>query len=128
MPGSPKGLLVAVIAGVVMLALVGPAAAAPYDYTGQHGGIYAPVQVNARGTDVAAPDQQASAPIDARGTDVAAPDQQAPVSSGPGAAEPVGTSDDTLPTPALLSLLALGLGLASASWFATSRRRHRTPV
>ena len=126
MSGRTKGMLGIIVAGIVMLAPAGPAVARIADDP-LYGGNDRPVPVNARGTDVAAPDQQASAPINARGTDVAAADQQLQFSSGPVAGEPALTGDDdALPTTALVALLALGLaGLASASWFAVSRRRHR---
>ena len=129
MSGRSKGVLAVVVAGIVMLALSGPAAAVS-DEVGAHSGFYAPIAPNARGTDVAAADQQAPrSVVNARGTDVAAPDQQAPVGRPAGSVTSVDTSDDTLPTLALISLIALGLGgLASASWVAASRRRGRAAV
>jgi hypothetical protein len=85
--------------------------------------------VNARGTDVAAQDQQAQLPVvNARGTDVGAADQQAPIVDNPGPVGPADRPDDSLPTPLLLALIALGLtlaGLGLASRLAATRRRTR---
>jgi hypothetical protein len=85
--------------------------------------------VNARGTDVAAQDQQRQRPIvNARGTDVVAADQQAPIVDNPGPVSPADRPDDSLPTPLLLALIALGLtlaGLGLASRVTTTRRRTR---
>jgi len=65
------------------------------------------------GTDVAAPDQQASLPatpsiarhVPASGTDVAAIDQQAPAAPAPPAAS-AGDSGELVTLPAILSLIA----------------------
>ena len=114
----PKSLLVAAIAALALGAFATPALAR-FDEG---------VPVNARGTDVAAPDQQSPKVIvNARGTDVAAPDQQSPVADG-GRPEPVSPvpSDDSMPTIALIALIAVGLGgLGFAAHLATVRRRTR---
>jgi hypothetical protein len=113
----PKSLLVAAIAAQALGAFATPALAR-FDEG---------VPVNARGTDVAAPDQQSPAvSVNARGTDVAAPDQQSPiVVGGVRPASPV-PSDDSMPTIALIALIAVGLGgLGFAAHLATGRRRTR---
>ena len=135
-PRSSRTALTAIVAVLAMTALAAPAGAQP---TADHGVPTAPV--NARGTDVAAPDQQAQRPVvilrrsgtqvvNAPGTDVAAPDQQNRISPRPNPV-PVSPADrpgDASPTPTLLALLALGLclaGVAFASRLAVTRRRSR---
>ena len=135
-PRSSRTALTAIVAVLAMTALAAPAGAQP---TADHGVPTAPV--NARGTDVAAPDQQAQRPVvilrrsgtqvvNAPGTDVAAPDQQNRISPRPNPV-PVSPADrpgDSSPTPTLLALLALGLclaGVAFASRLAVTRRRSR---
>ena len=85
--------------------------------------------VNARGTDVAAQDQQTRQPvINARGTDVGAADQQAPIVGKSGPVSPADRPDGSSPTPLLLALMALGLmlaGLGVASRVTATRRRTR---
>lgn len=114
----------AVAAALAVAALPGVANARPaFD----HG--VPTIPVNARGTDVAARDQQVQPPVvNARGTDVAAADQQAPIVHNPAPVSPADAPDDSLPTPLLLALIALGLtlaGLGLASRFAATRRRTR---
>ena len=98
------------------------------DVAAQDQQVQRPV-VNAPGTDVAARDQQVQRPVvNTRGTDVAAADQQAPIVHNPAPVSPANPPDDSLPTPLLLALLALGLtlaGLGLASRFAATRRRTR---
>jgi len=119
------------------LALAAPSMAVPAD-VGNPDSIANPV--NARGTDVAAPDQQVPnrdvplseeriipSPVNARGTDVAAPDQQAPrVVAAPSG----GGSDGTDPLPIVVILAAAGLGLAALTTTARLmlRRRHPHPT
>jgi hypothetical protein len=114
----PKSLLVAAIAALALGAFATPALARFDDGA----------PVNARGTDVAALDQQSPAvSVNARGTDVAAPDQQSPIVVGGGVrpASPV-PSDDSVPTVTLIALIAVGLGgLGFAAHLATGRRRTR---
>jgi hypothetical protein len=113
----PKSLILAAIAALALGAFATPALARTDE----------PAPVNARGTDVSAPDQQ-SRPVvvNARGTDVAAPDQQSPVAGGrPEPVSPV-PSDDSMPTVALFALIAVGLGgLGFAAHLASGRRRTR---
>jgi hypothetical protein len=138
---SHQTVLGALIAALVMVVLPAAAGAQPDG----HGVPAAPV--NAPGTDVAAPDQQAPrVVINAPGTDVAAPDQQAPratrgsshyqadrtapVSPAP-RVDATGPIDDSGPTITLPALIALALGLTGvgfASWLAVSRKRGRAAV
>ena len=116
--------LAAVAAAIAIAALAAPADARPaIDH-----GVPA-IPVNARGTDVAAADQQLQQPIvNARGTDVAAADQQAPSVDNPVPVSSADRPDDSLPTPMLLVLIALGVtlaGLALASRVTATRRRTR---
>ena len=132
---SHQAVLSALIAALVMVALPAAAGARPE----AHGLPAAPV--NAPGTDVAAPDQQAPrSVVNALGTDVAAPDQQAPRVSARAPDEcrrrepgPKSTAryDDSGPAITLPALIALALGLAGvgfASWLAVSRKRGRAAV
>ena len=116
--------LAAVAAAIAVAAFPAPAGAQPAIDHGKPA-----IPVNARGTDVAAPDQQMQQPIvNARGTDVAAADQQAPIVDDPGPAGSADRPDDSLPTPLLLALIALGLTLAGvglASRVTATRRRAR---
>ena len=116
--------LAAAAAAIAIAALPAPADAQPAIEHGVPG-----IPVNARGTDVAAQDQQVQRPVvNARGTDVAAADQQAPIVHNPAPVSPADPRDDSLPTPLLLALIALGLtlaGLGLASRFAATRRRTR---
>ena len=116
--------LSAIVAVLVTAALAVPADARPGPYFGVPG-----APVNARGTDVAAPDQQVQRTVvNARGTDVAAPDQQSPISDRPGPVSPADGPDDSAPTLTLLALLGLALCLAGvgvASRAAVARRRSR---
>ena len=120
---SHQAVLGALIAALVMVAL--PAAAGAQ--RDAHGVPAAPV--NAPGTDVAAPDQQAPrAIVNAPGTDVAASDQQAPRVDRTAPIGPTPKADDSGPTITLMALIALALGLAGvgfASWLAVSRKRGR---
>ena len=88
-----------------------------------------PHPVNARGTDVAAARPAGAATVvNARGTDVAAADQQAPIVDNPVPVSSADRPDDSLPTPLLLALIALGLtlaGLGLASRVTATRRRTR---
>ena len=146
---SHQAVLTALVAALVMSALPAVAGARPDPH-----GVPA-VPVNAPGTDVAAPDQQAPRPVvNARGTDVAAPDQQAPrggstprgtsvashdqldrtapVNPAPkaDATSPIDGIDDSGPAITMLALIALALGLAGvgfASWLAVSRKRGYRP-
>jgi hypothetical protein len=115
----PRSLLAAAIAALALGASATPALARSDEGA----------PVNARGTDVAALDQQSPALIvNARGTDVAAPDQQSPVTGVGAGPEPVSPvpGDDSLPTITLLALIAAGLGgLGLAARVATGRRRTR---
>jgi hypothetical protein len=124
---SRRTALTAIVAVLAMAAVAAPAGARPPE----HGIPTAPP--NARGTDVAAPDQQAPRlVVNAPGTDVAARDQQSPVvvdRTDPGSA-PV-ASDDSMPTLTVLALIGLALalaGIAFASWLAVSRKRHGAAV
>jgi hypothetical protein len=123
----PKSLLAAAIAALALGACASPALAR-YDAPAPHGSDVA-APVNARGTDVAALDQQSPAIIvNARGTDVAAPDQQSPTDVGGGRVRPVDPvpGDDSLPTVTLIALIAAGLGgLGFAAHAAAGRRRTR---
>jgi hypothetical protein len=115
----PRSLLAAAIAALALGAFATPALA------GSDQGS----PVNARGTDVAALDQQSPAvSVNARGTDVAAPDQQSTVADPGGLPEPAGPApgDDSMPTVTLFALIAVGLGgLGLAARVATGRRRTR---
>jgi hypothetical protein len=128
---SHQAVLSALIAALVMVALPAAAGARP----DAHGVPAAPV--NAPGTDVAAPDQQAPRVVLRRsGISVASRDQvdrTAPVSPAPeaDATGPIDGTDDSGPTITLLTLMALALGLAGvgfASWLAVSRKRGRAAV
>ena len=135
--------LAAVAAAIAIAALPAPADAQPAiehgvpgipvnargtDVAAQDQQVQRPV-VNARGTDVAAQDPQMRQPIvNAPGTDVAAADQQAPIVDNPAPVSPADPPDNALPTPLLFALIALGLtlaGLGLASRFAATRRRTR---
>ena len=118
----PPAALSAVAAALAIAALPAPALARP---AVDHG--VPTIPVNARGTDVAAQDQQVQRPVvNARGTDVSASDQQAPIVDNPGPVRPADHPDDSWPTPLLLALIALGLilaGLGLASRRTATRRR-----
>ena len=139
----PGRTAVAAFAAVVIATFPGVANAQPVS---DHG--VPTIPVNARGTDVAAPDQQVQRPVvNARGTDVAAQDQQmrqpivnaprtdvaardqqAPIVDDPGPVSPADRADDSTPTLLLLALIALGLtlaGLGLASRVTATRRRTR---
>ena len=121
----PTGVLCAVIAGLAMVALAAPAGARLDRRTADR---RAPV--NARGTDVAAADQQTPRPVvNARGTDVAAVDQQAPSAAASDQQAPVAAPEDTIPSFALIAMLAVALGGAVfVTRLATTRRRSRAAV
>jgi hypothetical protein len=124
-------VLSAIVAGLMMLALPAAAGARP----DTHGVPAAPV--NAPGTDVAAPDQQAPRTvIRLHPSSLAATAQVdrvepiSPVDPAP-SVSPVDAADDSGPTITLLALIALGLGFAAigyASWLAVSRKRSRATV
>jgi hypothetical protein len=120
---SHQAVLGAFIAALVMVVLPAAAGVQP----DAHGVPAAPV--NAPGTDVAAPDQQAPrVVVNAPGTDVAAPDQQAPRVDRTAPVGPAPKADGSGPTITLMALIALALGLAGvgfASWHAVSRKRGR---
>jgi hypothetical protein len=124
---SPKALLTAAIA-CVALGVTAMPAAARYDSPHPRSHTVA-IPVNAPGTDVAAPDQQSpKVVVNARGTDVTAPDQQSPIADVASRPAPVSPAPDdgSLPTVALVAMIALGLGgLGVAARLATSRRRTR---
>jgi hypothetical protein len=123
---SRRTAFTAIVAVLAMAALAAPAGARP----DTHGIPAAPV--NARGTDVAAPDQQVQRPVvNARGTDVAAPDQQSPIVDGGNPGSQVNAADDSTPTLTLLALIGLALALAGigfASWLVVSRKRSGAAV
>jgi hypothetical protein len=120
----PTGVLCAVIAGLAMVALAAPAGARLIDEPP----TVAPV--NAPGTDVAATDQQAPRPVvNASGTDVAAVDQQAPSAAASDQQAPVAAPEDSIPSFALIAMIAVALGGAVfATRLATTRRRSRAAV
>jgi hypothetical protein len=123
----PRSLLAAAITALALGAFASPALAR-FD-SGVPRSADAAAPVNARGTDVRAPDQQSPKVIvNARGTDVAAPDQQSPTDGGGGRVRPVDPvpSDDSLPTVTLIALIAAGIGgLGFAAHAASGRRRTR---
>jgi hypothetical protein len=126
---SRSTVLSAIVAGLMMLAIPAAAGARP----DTHGVPGAPV--NAPGTDVAAPDQQAPRTvIRMHPTSIAAPDQVdrvAPISPVDRAPSGSPVDDDSVPTTTLLALIALGLGFVAigyASWLAVSRKRSRATV
>jgi hypothetical protein len=85
----------------------------------------------ARGTDVAAPDQQAPRALThlpALGTDVAAVDQQARVTSAPASgAAPSG--DGMSPLALVFALIAIGaLAAAALAVYSAARGRRRVPL
>ena len=125
---SRSTALGAVVAALLILGLPG-AAGARADADGTHA-----APVNARGTNVAAPDQQVPI-VSVEGTSYAAPDQVdrvtpvRPVERTP--VSPIADADDSVPTSTLLALIALALGLAAigyASWLAVRRTRSRAVV
>ena len=128
---SRSTVLSAIVAGLMMLALPAVAGARP----DTHGVPGAPV--NAPGTDVAAPDQQAPRTVITLHPNSLAATAKVdrvepinPVDPAP-SVSPVGVADDSGPTITLLALIALGLGLAAigyASWLAVSRKRSRAAV
>ena len=76
------------------------------------------------------PDQQAPRPVvNARGTDVAAVDQQAPSAAASDQQAPVAAPEDTIPGFALIAMIAVALGGAVfVTRLATTRRRSRAAV
>jgi hypothetical protein len=125
---------------VVALALPASALARPADprphppITGDSLGI---ALIHARGTDVAAPDQQAPRTVIrphpsslAASARVDRVEPIGPVEPAP-SVSPVDAADDSGPTITFLALIALGLGFAAigyASWLAVSRKRSRATV
>ena len=127
---SRSTVLSAIVAGLMMLALPAASGARP----DTHGVPAAPV--NAPGTNVAAPDQQAPRtvirlhPSSLAATRVDRVEPISPVAPAP-SVSPVDAADDSGPTITLLALIALGLGFAAigyASWLAVSRKRSRATV
>jgi hypothetical protein len=134
---SSKGILSIVISGFATVALAAPATAPAYP-ADAHGVVTPGQSVNARGTDVAAADQQSTGPVfrrrsagadagpsvNARGTDVAAADQQSPRSTAEAGETGVPASGDSPALFPIIGLVVLG-GLALASGLAVGRRRGR---
>ena len=84
-----------------------------------------------RGTDVAAPDQQAPRALTrlpAVGTDVAAVDQQAPAASAPAPAT-TPSGDGISPLTIALALIAIAaLAAAAVAAYGVTRSRRRVPL
>src|SRR5215211_7887661 len=89
------------------------------------------IPVNAPGTDVAAPDQQAPRPVVNARPQLGPPTWPTapkPIVRNPAPVSPADPPEDSLPTPLVLALIALGLmlgGLGLASRLAVTRRRTR---